>query len=171
MHRVVGILVSLLIAGLFAAKKLDHAKVLSSDIQSTIIEFKLDNFNLVPVQTPEGIMHLAKLENGASFLKKGAPDLHKISRSIIIPDNADMGIEILSSEFTDYNNISIAPSKGNLSRLINPEDIFYEFGAEYSQDSFFPSTLAELQNPYILRSLRGQAIDFHPLQYLSLIHI
>ncbi len=159
------VLVGLLITGLFAVKKADYAQVISSDIQTTVIEFNTENFNLVPVSTPEGIMHLAKLENGASFLKKGAPDLHKISRSIIIPDNADMGIEILSSEFTDYNNISIAPSKGNLSRLINPEDISYEFGAEYSQDSFFPSTLAELQNPYILRSLRGQAIDFHPIQY------
>ena len=131
------VLVGLLITGLFAVKKADYTKVISSDIKSTVIEFNTKNFNLVPVGTPEGIMHLAKLENGASFLKKGAPDLHKISRSIIIPDNADMGIEILSSEFTDYNNISIAPSKGNLSRLINPEDIFYEFGAEYSQDSFF----------------------------------
>ncbi|HIF29066.1 MAG TPA: hypothetical protein EYQ40_11195, partial [Candidatus Marinimicrobia bacterium] len=159
------VLVGLLITGLFAVKKADYAQVISSDIQTTVIEFNTENFNLVPVSTPEGIMHLAKLENGASFLKKGAPDLHKISRSIIIPDNADMGIEILSSEFTDYNNISIAPSKGNLSRLINPEDISYEFGAEYSQDSFFPSTLAELQNPYILRSLRGQAVDFHPIQY------
>ena len=135
------VLVGLLITGLFAGKKADYAQVISSDIQTTVIEFNTENFNLVPVSTPEGIMHLAKLENGASFLKKGAPDLHKISRSIIIPDNADMGIEILSSEFTDYNNISIAPSKGNLSRLINPEDISYEFGAEYSQDSFFPSTL------------------------------
>ena len=110
-------------------------------------------------------MHLARLENGASFLKKGAPDLHKISRSIIIPDNAEMGIEILSSKFTDYDNISIAPSKGNISRLVNPDSLPYEFGTEYSQDSFFPSTLAELQNPYILRSLRGQAVDFHPIQY------
>ena len=159
------VLVGLLITGLFAVKKEDYAQVIFSDIQTTVIEFNTENFNLVPVSTPEGIMHLAKLENGASFLKKGAPDLHKISRSIIIPDNADMGIEILSSEFTDYNNIYIAPSKGNLSRLINPKDISYEFGAEYSQDSFFPSTLAELQNPYILRNLRGQAVDFHPIQY------
>ena len=39
------ILISLLIAGLFAAKKSDYAKVLSSDIQTTVIEFKLDDFN------------------------------------------------------------------------------------------------------------------------------
>ncbi|SVE44996.1 uncharacterized protein METZ01_LOCUS497850, partial [marine metagenome] len=35
------VLVCLLIAGLFAAKKSDYAKVLSSDIQTTVIEFKL----------------------------------------------------------------------------------------------------------------------------------
>ncbi len=159
------VLVGLLITGLFAGRKADYAQVISSDIQTTVIEFNTENFNLVPVSTPEGIMHLARLENGASFLKKGAPDLHKISRSIIIPDNAEMGIEILSSKFIDYDNISIAPSKGNISRLVNPDSLPYEFGAEYSQDSFFPSTLAELQNPYILRSLRGQAVDFHPIQY------
>ena len=116
------VVVCLLIAGLFAAKKSEYAKVLSSDIQTTVIEFKLDDFNLVPVQTPNGIMHLARLDNGASILKQGAPDIHKISRSIIIPDNADMKIDIISSKFTDYENISIAPSKGNLSRLINPDN-------------------------------------------------
>ena len=103
MQRIV--LVCLLIAGLFAAKKPGYAKVLSSDIQTTVIELKLDEFNLVPVQTSNGIMHLVKLKNGASILKLSAPDIQKISRSIIIPDNADMKIEILSSEFTDYENI------------------------------------------------------------------
>ena len=159
------VLVSILIAGLFAAKKSDYVKVLSSDIQTTVIDFKLDNFNLVAVQTPNGIMHLARLDNGASILKQGAPDIHKISRSIIIPDNADMKIETLSSKFIDYEDISIAPSKGNLSRLINPVNVPYEFGSEYSQDAFFPSTVADLQNPYILKNLRGQAVDFHPIQY------
>ena len=82
-------------------------------------------------------MHLARLENGASMLKQGAPDIHKISRSIIIPDDADMKIDIISSYFTDYENIAIAPSKGNLSRLINPVNVPYEFGTEYSEDAFF----------------------------------
>ena len=159
------VLLGLLIAGLFAAKKADYVKVLSSDIQSTIIEFKLNDFNLVPVQTPDGIMHLARLTNGASLLTKGAPDIHKISRSIIIPDDADMKIDLLSSEFTDYENILIAPSKGNISRLVNPDNLPYEFGKEYQQDSFFPPTTANLQNPYILRNLRGLAVDFHPIQY------
>jgi len=159
------LITGLLFTALFAWKKADYAKVLSSDIQTTVIEFKLDDFNLVPVQTQNGIMYLARLENGASILKQGAPDIHKVSRSIIIPDNADMKIEILSSKFTDYENISIAPSKGNLSRLINPTNVPYELGSEYSQDAFFPSTITNLQNPYILKNLRGQTVDFYPIQY------
>ena len=89
------LITGLLFTALFAWKKADYAKVLSSDIQTTVIEFKLDDFNLVPVQTPNGIMHLARLDNGASILKQGAPDIHKISRSIIVPDNADMKIDII----------------------------------------------------------------------------
>ena len=62
-------------------------------------------------------------------------------------------------------NISIAPSKGNITRLKNPKNIPYEFGTEYNQDAFFPATVANLQDPYILKNLRGQAVDFYPIQY------
>ena len=89
------VIAGLLITAMFAGKRAGYAKVISSDIQSTVIEFNTEKFILVPVSTPEGIMHLARLKNGASFLKTGAPDIHKISRSIIIPDNAEMEIEIL----------------------------------------------------------------------------
>ena len=73
------VIISLLIASLFAAKKSDYAKVLSSDIQTTVIEFNLDDFKLLPVQTSNGIMQIVRLDNGASILKEGAPDIHKIS--------------------------------------------------------------------------------------------
>ena len=39
-------LVSFLIAGLLAAKKSDYAKVLSSDIQNTIIEFTFNKYTV-----------------------------------------------------------------------------------------------------------------------------
>jgi len=156
---------SILTASLLAVKKPDYVKLISSDIQTTTIEFNLDDFILVPVQTADGVMYMARFENGASFLKAGAPDIQKFSSSIIIPDDAEMKLEILSSEFTEYEDISIAPSKGNLSRLINPNNLPYEFGIEYSQDAFFPPNIADLQKPYILKNIRGITIDFHPIQY------
>ena len=149
---------------LFAGKNV-YTKVIQSDIESTVIEFEMDDFKLVPVQTDQGGMHLVKFNHGASFLKKGAPDIQKHSRSIIIPDDAEMQYDILYSKYTDYENIKIAPSKGNLTRRINPNEIAFEFGNEYYVDSFFPSSLINLQSPYILRDLRGLTVDFHPVQY------
>ncbi len=153
------------IGNLLIGGKIEHARVVASDIESTTIDFSIDDFQLVPVSTDKGSMYAVHLENGASLLEKGAPDIHKITRSIIIPDDANMKVEIISSEYTDYENIEVAPSKGNFSRLVNPANVARDFGPVYSQDTFYPGSLAELQNPYILRNLRGQAIDFHPIQY------
>ena len=37
----------------------------------------------------------------------------------------------------------------------------HEFGNEYDKNEFYPGSLVELQSPYVLRNLRGQAVE-HP---------
>ena len=138
-----------------------------SSLEQSVIEFNIDGFHLIPVQTSEGKMYLARLEDGASLLEAGSPDMHKYARSIVIPDDKQMAVKVLASEFVDYENILIAPSKGNLSRLIDPSDVEYEFGPVYQQDKFFPGDLVGLEDPYILRDVRGQSIVFYPIQYNS----
>ena len=139
--------------------------VVFSNVTQTVVDLNLDGFHLVPAMTPDGEMYLARLEDGASLLEMGAPDMHKYARSIIIPDDKKMAVKVVSSEFVEYKDVLIAPSKGNLSRLIDPSDVPYEFGAMYQNDSFFPGKLAKLESPYILRDLRGQSIVFYPFQY------
>ena len=140
-------------------------EVTSSNVETTNIQFNIDGFNLIPVDTPEGEMYLARLEDGASLLEMGAPDMHKFARSIVIPDDKKMAVKVVSSEFVEYKDVLIAPSKGNLSRLIDPIDVPYEFGPVYQQDEFFPGDLVGLEDPYILRDVRGQSIVFYPIQY------
>ena len=53
-------------------------------------------------------------------MELGYPDLPKVSSSIIIPDDKKMSFNIIRSEFTDYENINVVPSKGNLSNLLTP---------------------------------------------------
>ena len=142
-------------------------EVASSNVETTNIQFNIDGFHLIPVDTPKGEMYLARLEDGASLLEMGAPDMHKFARSIIIPDDKKMALKVISSKYVDYENILIAPSKGNLSRLIDPSNVEYEFGPVYQQDEFFPGDLVGLEDPYILRDVRGQSIVFYPIQYNS----
>jgi hypothetical protein len=83
----------------------------------------------------------------------------------MIPNAANMKIDILNSEYIDIENIDIAPSKGNLNRDVNPSTIAYEFNPTYNEDAFYPGELTSLGNPYIVREIRGQGINVFPLQY------
>ncbi|HLG35126.1 MAG TPA: C25 family cysteine peptidase [Bacteroidia bacterium] len=142
-----------------------NVELISSDISTTVLKATVPGFFKSPVSTGTGNAFTLSLNEAYPMLIKGAPDLLKLSCSIIIPDMAKMKVEIVSSSYTEIQNISIAPSKGNLYRNINPADVPYYYGGVYSQDAFYPGNLASLQSPYIFRDYRGQAVWFYPFQY------
>lgn len=140
-------------------------ELISSDISTTILKATVSGFFKSPVNTGTENAFTLTLSEAYPMLEKGVPDLLKLSSSIIIPDMANMKVEIVSSAYTEIQNISIAPSKGNLYRNINPDDVPFFYGSTYSQDAFYPGNLASLQSPYIFRDYRGQAVWFYPFQY------
>ena len=76
-------------------------KLIYSDIETSKIEFLIDGFHLTPVKTPAGDMYLVKLDDGASLLLEGAPDIHKYARSII-----DGGIQIIITGMLIYTSFN-----------------------------------------------------------------
>ncbi|MBH09597.1 MAG: hypothetical protein CMG74_04435 [Candidatus Marinimicrobia bacterium] len=102
---------------------------------------------------------------GAPILEKGSPDLPCIAKSIIISDLSNMELEITDVSYIDVPLSGLLPSKGNITRNVRPSSIAYTYGKVYETDLFFPQEIAFLRDPYILRSVRGQAIVFQPLQY------
>ena len=137
----------------------------SSDIQHSVIKVQIPGFYLKQVQTPKGVAYLVDIDNSSRILKTGAPDLGKLTTSVIIPDDGMMSTRVVSSSYTDYQNIEIAPSKGNFTRDINPSTVPYTWGEEYSVNRFWPESLSELREPYILRDFRGQTLIIYPFQY------
>lgn len=140
-------------------------KMISSDIETTVIDVKVNNHNLLSVDPDNDNIFKVTAEDAVSMLIAGAPDLSKIATSIIIPDDAEMQAEVLSSSYTDYENIEIAPSKGNLLRTVDPSTVPFEYGPVYSNDEFYPGKLTDLGEPYILRDFRGQVVNVYPFQY------
>ena len=59
------------------------------------------------------------------ILEKGCPSLPSFKKSIMIPADADMKIEIISSDFIELDNIKIVPSKGDLARDVDYESLAY----------------------------------------------
>ena len=142
-----------------------NKEIISSNDSGTIIRFSLEGYSLTPLQTSNGDAYKVGTMLGASLLELGAPDLQKLSVSLKVSNDKHMVTHVESSEYIEIENITIAPSKGNLSRLINPEDIEYLWGKTYSLNKFYPGKLTDLNTPYILRDFRGQAANVYPFQY------
>ncbi len=139
--------------------------VQQSDDQHTILQYQIGSFQQLPV-TIEGKEYFSLfIDREATLMDAGEPALPQISRSIIIPDNAGMKVNIIESEYIEITDILIAPSKGHLSRTINPSDVPFEFGSVYSSDIFYPADQVSLRVPYILRDYRGIVIELNPFQY------
>ncbi len=139
--------------------------LISSDINTSVINFSFDGFHKKEVQTKLGKSYTLKLEEGTPLLYEGAPDLLKLTGSIIIPETKKMRIKVIFSNYKEYSNIQIAPSKGNLTRDIDPASIPYTYSKIYKQNKFFPGIIAELRDPYIIRDYRGQSVIIYPFQY------
>jgi len=95
----------------------------------------------------------------------GAPQLPRVSRSLLIPDDAQMAVEVLEASYYEIVDIDVSPSKGVLYRDVDPAGVPYSFGPEYGVDSFYPGELASLRDPYIMRNVRGVVVDMQPFQY------
>ena len=142
-----------------------NVSLISSQITQSSVQFTLNGFWKDEVLTDHGNSWLISLENGAPSLLQGAPDLPIFTGSVIVPDMSQMKVNIVSSQYVEFTDVLIAPSKGNLTRDIDPATIPYEFGKQYDNDAFYPGELAIINKPYIIRDLRGQAIHFQPFQY------
>ncbi|MDZ7742132.1 MAG: C25 family cysteine peptidase [Bacteroidota bacterium] len=140
-------------------------EMLSSDVMYSQVRFSVEGFFTSPVETPRGTQQIISLDKASPILLKGAPGLPKLTASVIISDEAGMEARVISSSFTEYENIEIAPSKGNFTRDIDPADVPYTYGRQYQEDRFFPEKLTELRTPYIIRDHRGQTIVCYAFQY------
>ncbi len=155
-----------MLAFVFANAQKNTTNLVSSTDTETVIKFNVNSYNLHTVVTPNGKEVIITAEDASQLLIAEAPDLAKFTKSIIIPDASKMQIEVISSKFKEIDiETNIAPSKGNLLRNINPNDVPYTYGDVYNQNDFFPGQLADLNTPYIARDYRGQAVNIYPFQY------
>jgi hypothetical protein len=142
-----------------------EVNLISTTASTTTIQFSVNSYTLKEVKTPQGQAFVVNIQDGTKILEKGAPDLAKLSTSIIIPDKSEMQIEVIASEYIEVNYIEIAPSKGNFTRDIDPASVAYTYGDVYKQDKLFPSSLTQLRDPFIIRDYRGQSVIVNPFQY------
>ena len=139
--------------------------IIEQNSNHVIIEYLINDFTLNEVEINNEIFHTLYLNDEPNFIISKMPSLPHINRSLIIPDHRSINITVIDQEFSEYSNINIIPSKGNLKRNIDISTIPYEKDMWYSQNTYFPGNLYEVTDPYILRDFRGQVVQINPFQF------
>jgi len=105
------------------------------------------------------------LDNSAVTLEKGMPELRTVSAFLAMPLPEQAKVEVLEKDVEVINNINIIPSKGSITRNINPEDVEYTFSDVYSKDQYYPKELLSSVEPFILRDISGIRVEITPFRY------
>ena len=142
-----------------------QVKLIADTEQATEVSFTLGGFFKEEVNTPTGPQYIITAPKMASMLEEGAPDLPLFAIPVLIGDMAQMEVSVKDAKYQDFEGVEVAPSKGNLSRQINPDDVPFRYGEAYTQNRFYPAAQARLDEPYILRDFRGQNILVYPITY------
>lgn len=138
--------------------------LLESNEQLTRISCEVGEFSTERIEINDSEYYRIGLGTEPNVMERGMPDLPFVCRSIIIPDNARMEVRVVKSSFVEHH-MPVAPSKGFISRDLNPNDVPFAFSEAYGSDRFYPANVAELGSPYILRDFRGIAVNIYPFAY------
>ncbi len=142
-----------------------EVEVLEASSGRTVLEFRMGGFYKDSVSIDGQPHALVKVPGTIPLLQKGLPDLGKVRESVIIPDRAHMSLRVLECEHSIVSTLPVAPSKGNLTRDIDPRTVPFTFDRFYQGDGWYPSEPAALGEPYILRDFRGITIQYNPVQF------
>ncbi len=142
----------------------NSVRVVSSTNTETILEFTIGNYDQNLVEIDGSTWYHISLPKEGITQDKGMPELPVFNRSIVIDDLAKYRLEILDTQYTDVR-LPVAPSKGVITRDVDPATVPYMFDRVYQSNQFYPQSVAELSEPYILRDYRGITVKTTPFAY------
>ena len=142
-----------------------RTQLISSSENSIKVNVQVPGFYMSSVTTPRGEANIISVPKSVSTAKAGEPNLPMTGIPVMIGDQARMSVRIVDAQYMDFENVEVAPSKGDFPRTIDPASVPYTYGNCYSQDAFFPNSNLDLYDPYIIRDFRGQNMAVYPFAY------
>jgi len=170
MKRSIALVFLLVAACLFGAERTlaDNGWSLSVQADSpehTTLTLRVTDWSTQPVQIDGQTWYKVFMGDAQHTFDRGAPELPKLSRSLLVPGAALMDVRVTDAHYTDYP-LPVAPSKGIFSREVDPDTVPYLFGPLYGGADPYPAQNAGLDEPYIMHNARGIVVSLYPFQYL-----
>ena len=137
----------------------------SAGADHTTIHYEINRFDLETVVIDGKEFALVSLGSRALSMEQGLPALPTLRESILIPDDAEMAVRIVDAQYRDFPGVAVAPSKGTITRNVEPAMVDYSFSEFYGRNAWYPGQLSRLDMPYIMRDTRGVVVEVNPFRY------
>jgi len=112
-----------------------QTNIISTTPNSTTLEFILNDYDELTVDVEGTESMFYSISGSVWLMERGMPQLPIHRSSIIIPDLAAMNFNIISAEYTEIETLPVMPSKGHITRDIDPSTIPFIFDDFYSTNS------------------------------------
>ncbi|KPA13773.1 hypothetical protein MHK_006017 [Candidatus Magnetomorum sp. HK-1] len=99
----------------------------------------------------------------------GKAQLPVLGRYIALPENAQISVDLMSSEEITLNDYHIFPVQPP-QRESTTKNSSFEYDPDfYYSPSFYPRNLFRIEGPYIIRGLRFRILRIFPIRYFPLL--
>jgi hypothetical protein len=152
-----------------AEPKSAEVQVISSDERETILDYRVLGFDLDTVAIGGKNYSTVSIPAAGTESKVGFPALPRISKNIHLPLGATAQLVVEKMQTQDFAVAPIAPSKGELTRNIDPASVNYTFANEVyaaKKNSQYPAQSFLSGKEFMIRKARGVNLSFFPVQYL-----
>lgn len=164
MKKISVLLLLLLVVNLGFAQKIAYT-VLSSDENGLTVKIDMPAYTTSPVQINGQTYQKLQLQGAYALTELGVPELLLSGNSLIIPENSQPTVSVLSADYDVIDNFRLIPSKGVIKRNTNPDDVPYQFGALYQQDAYQFENPVRLSETFYMRDFHGVTMNVFPFDY------
>lgn len=155
----------LLITSTLAFSQGVEFELLEESSHSLKIRVSFPEYSVIPVQVEGEEMFTILMDKAYPIENEGSPQFLKASTSIIISEDVQPTVQLLSSECDRIDGFALAPSRGRIYRNENPDTIAYKKGILYQENRWLGDEQGVLGESYQLRDYRGVAISVSPYAY------
>jgi hypothetical protein len=164
MKRISFLVLLLLVISFSFAQKVQYS-VLSSDNNGVTLKVDMPAYTSTQVDINGQTYQKLALKGAYAVTELGVPELMISGNSLIIPENSQPTVSVVSADYEVVDNFKLIPSKGVIKRSVNPDDVPYQFGARYQQDAWQFESPVHLSKTFYMRDFHGVTVNAFPFDY------
>ncbi len=148
-----------------ATLKLD---VIKSDMQSTLVRFEVPGLEIQDKTINGTVYNEVSIPGLSSTSELGMPELPVVAKDFLIPFNSQPSLNIKNVTYKKIKVRPVVPSKGDITRNVDPAQVPYTFSSLYTQrGGQYPQNHFSLSSAFTLRDVQGVNLMVRPVIYTN----